>query len=126
MLATLTTKGQVTLPKKIREKLGLKAGSKLDFELLADDTVKLRRANRTALSIMGTMKRPRQRPVSIEEMYQGITSFLARRHGRSGDDAHRSGRASGSGHQSVVASWTCSGSTHCARPSLVVSHVKSK
>lgn len=30
MLATLTSKGQVTLPKQIRDKLGLKAGSKLD------------------------------------------------------------------------------------------------
>ena len=39
MLATLTSKGQVTLPKPIRDKLGLKAGSKLDFELLPDGTV---------------------------------------------------------------------------------------
>jgi antitoxin PrlF len=82
MLATLTSKGQVTLPKQIRDKLGLKAGSKLDFELLPDSTVKLRPANRTALSIMGMLKRPGQRPVSIEKMDEGITSFLARKHGR--------------------------------------------
>ncbi|MBA2593769.1 MAG: AbrB/MazE/SpoVT family DNA-binding domain-containing protein [Pseudomonadota bacterium] len=82
MLATLTSKGQVTLPKEIRDKLGLKAGSKLDFELLPDGTVKLRAANLTALSIMGMLKRPGQRPVSIEEMDEGITSFLARKHRR--------------------------------------------
>jgi len=82
MLATMTTKGQITLPKAIRDKLGLKAGAKIDFELLPDGTVKLRPANLTALSIMGILKRPRQRPVSIEEMDKGIAEFLAQKHGR--------------------------------------------
>jgi antitoxin PrlF len=80
MLATLPSKGRVTLP--IRDKLGVKAESRLDFELLPDGTVKLFCADLAALSIMGMMKRPGQRPVSIEEMNDGITSFLARKHGR--------------------------------------------
>lgn len=82
MLATMTTKGQVTLPKAIRDKLGLKAGAKIDFELLLDGTVKLRPANLTALSIMGILKRPGQQPVSIEEMDKGIAQSLAQKHGR--------------------------------------------
>lgn len=82
MLATLTSKGQVTLPKEIRDKLGLKAGSKIDFELLSDGTARLRPANLTALSIMGILKRPGQRPVSIEEVDEGITAFLVQKHGR--------------------------------------------
>ncbi|MGH8610978.1 MAG: AbrB/MazE/SpoVT family DNA-binding domain-containing protein [Gammaproteobacteria bacterium] len=56
MLATMTTKGQVTLPKAIRDRIGLKAGAKIDFELLPDGTVKMRPANLTALSIMGILK----------------------------------------------------------------------
>lgn len=32
MKATLTSKGQITIPLKIREKLGLKAGQVLDFD----------------------------------------------------------------------------------------------
>jgi AbrB family looped-hinge helix DNA binding protein len=32
MLATITSKGQVTLPREIRERLGLTAGSGLDLE----------------------------------------------------------------------------------------------
>ncbi|MGH9429068.1 MAG: AbrB/MazE/SpoVT family DNA-binding domain-containing protein, partial [Terriglobia bacterium] len=36
----MTSKGQVTLPKEIRDKLGLKAGSKIDFELLSDGTAR--------------------------------------------------------------------------------------
>ena len=33
MANTLTSKGQVTIPKRIRDSLGLKAGSKIDFVL---------------------------------------------------------------------------------------------
>ena len=32
MKATLTTKGQITIPLAIRRRLGLKAGQKLDFD----------------------------------------------------------------------------------------------
>ena len=79
MLATLTSKGQVTLPKQIRDKLGLKAGSNLN---LPDGTVKLRPANRTPLSIMGNAETTRATPVSIEEIDEGIAAFLERKHGR--------------------------------------------
>jgi AbrB family looped-hinge helix DNA binding protein len=34
MLATVISKGQVTSPKQIRDKFGLKAGSKRDFEFV--------------------------------------------------------------------------------------------
>ncbi|MDQ3776234.1 MAG: hypothetical protein M3461_18700 [Pseudomonadota bacterium] len=50
--------------------------------MLPDGTVKLRPANLTALSIMGMLKRLGQRPVSIEEMDEGIAAFLERKHGR--------------------------------------------
>lgn len=33
MSTTLTTKGQVTIPKKIRESLGLEPGSEVDFDV---------------------------------------------------------------------------------------------
>ena len=38
-LATLTSKGQITLPKSIRQALGVDAGSKLVFELRDDEVV---------------------------------------------------------------------------------------
>jgi AbrB family looped-hinge helix DNA binding protein len=34
--ATVTSKGQVTLPKRLRERLGLKQGSRIRFRLEAD------------------------------------------------------------------------------------------
>lgn len=39
---TLTRKGQVTVPREIRDCLGLKAGDKLTFTLLSDGTVIMR------------------------------------------------------------------------------------
>lgn len=38
-LATLTSKGQITLPKSIRQVLGVDTGSKLVFELRDDEVV---------------------------------------------------------------------------------------
>lgn len=38
-VATLTSKGQVTLPKSIRQALGVEAGSKLVFELRGGEVV---------------------------------------------------------------------------------------
>jgi AbrB family looped-hinge helix DNA binding protein len=41
-MTKITTKGQVTIPKRLRERLGLKPGSNVDFELADDGRVFLR------------------------------------------------------------------------------------
>lgn len=48
MSTTLTTKGQVTIPKQIRDSLGLKVGTQLDFDVNRDGEVVLRRAKESA------------------------------------------------------------------------------
>ena len=40
----VTVKGQVTIPKPIRDRLGLSPGSRVDFEVAADGEVVLRKA----------------------------------------------------------------------------------
>lgn len=40
--ATITSKGQVTIPKEIRERLGLEAGQEVEFVLADDGTVEVR------------------------------------------------------------------------------------
>jgi len=44
MLTTMTIKGQVTIPKRIRDALGLKPGAKIDFAVNQDGEVVLHRA----------------------------------------------------------------------------------
>ena len=43
----VTSKGQVTIPLEIRDKLGLGAGSEVEFELLPDGKVCLTKADRS-------------------------------------------------------------------------------
>jgi len=42
MMSTMTSKGQVTIPKTIREALGLKPGSEVIFDLSPDGAVLVR------------------------------------------------------------------------------------
>jgi AbrB family looped-hinge helix DNA binding protein len=39
MTATVTAKGQITIPKAVREALGVKPGSKVDFKPLDDGNI---------------------------------------------------------------------------------------
>jgi len=45
MSATVTTKGQVTIPKAVRDFLGIVPGTRVDFQRAADGTVVLTRAD---------------------------------------------------------------------------------
>jgi len=45
MTTTVTTKGQVTIPKPVRDLLGIVPGSKVDFRRAADGSVVLTRAD---------------------------------------------------------------------------------
>jgi AbrB family looped-hinge helix DNA binding protein len=46
MTTTVTAKGQVTIPKPVRDLLGLMPGSKVDFHRAADGSVVLARADK--------------------------------------------------------------------------------
>ncbi len=69
--ATLTSKGQTTIPKEIRDYLLIDAGDRLEF--IIDDTgrVILLPATLEVQSIKGIFPRPK-RPASVEEMRAAI------------------------------------------------------
>lgn len=46
MATTVTAKGQVTIPKAVRDLLGITPGSKVDFQRAADGSVVLKRVDR--------------------------------------------------------------------------------
>ena len=80
MLATVSVKGQVTLPKTIRDELKIEQGTQLDFQLNADGTLSVRALKRSALSIVGLLKRAGQTAVSVEQMNQAVIESAAERH----------------------------------------------
>jgi AbrB family looped-hinge helix DNA binding protein len=66
--STLTAKGQTTIPKEIREILGLEPGDKLTFTALSDGTVVMRAKTRKLLDLAGSLTRPDQPSVGIDQM----------------------------------------------------------
>ena len=75
MIVTLTSKGQLTLPKPIRDQMGLDAGSKLDFIVQADGTLKVRPL-RSVSTLAGMLRKSGRKPVSVEDMDHGIGEHL--------------------------------------------------
>ena len=77
MQATITAKGQVTVPKTIRDKLRLAPGDKIDFILVSDDEVRVVPVTASVKDLKGMVPRPRK-PVTLEQMDDAI----AKSHGR--------------------------------------------
>jgi antitoxin PrlF len=66
---TLTSKGQVTVPREIRERLGLTSGDKLAFTLLSDGTIVVRPKTRSMAELAGILTRPHQPKVAVGDMH---------------------------------------------------------
>jgi AbrB family looped-hinge helix DNA binding protein len=80
VFATLTSKGQITLPKEIRDRLGLDAGSMLDFQLLADNTITFRPVKPDARRLRCLLKSPHPAPVTVEQMDTAVSGPLRHKH----------------------------------------------
>jgi AbrB family looped-hinge helix DNA binding protein len=83
MLATLTSKGQITLPHAIRTALKLDAGAQLDFALQSDGSVRVVPVVRDPLAIGAVLPPPRRRNVSADEIRTAVVAKAAARFGRS-------------------------------------------
>ena len=66
---TMTVKGQVTIPREIRERLGLQSGDKVAWSLLSDGTVVVRPKTRRLADLVGSLTRPGQPSVAVEDMH---------------------------------------------------------
>ena len=70
--STLTSKGQITIPREVRDRLHLKTGSRVDFIVEASGQVVPRPLDSNFRSIRGIVRSRRKRPVSIKEMNEAI------------------------------------------------------
>ena len=66
--ATLTTKGQTTIPKVIRDTLAMKPGDRLTFTLMPGGTVVMRVKNKRVMEFAGTLRKKGRKPVPIEQL----------------------------------------------------------
>lgn len=69
--ATLTSKGQITIPLDVRERLKLAAGTRVEFVEAANGEFLLRPAVADVRSLKGLLRKP-AKPVSLEDMKAAI------------------------------------------------------
>ena len=77
--ATLTSKGQITLPQAVRRTLGLHAGTKVDFVAVADG-FKIVALHQKATRLKGRFAGRNSQPVSVEAMDEAIAVEASARH----------------------------------------------
>ncbi len=78
MIAKITSKGQITLPKGIRERFSIGYGDALDFEVMNDVViVKPVRASRDVFSLKGMLKPPKK--LSDKELNEARKAGPAKR-----------------------------------------------
>jgi antitoxin PrlF len=65
---TISGKGQVTVPREVRERLGLQAGDRIAWSMLSDGTTVVRPKTRRLADLVGILTQPEQPGVSVNEM----------------------------------------------------------
>lgn len=64
--ATLTSKGQTTIPKAIRDSLHMRAGDRMTFTLMPDGVVLMRVKNKRVAELAGLLHKKGRKKVPIE------------------------------------------------------------
>lgn len=79
--AKLTSKGQITIPKAIREAIGIREGDEVVFTPQADGSIRMTARTFTVDQSFGMLRRPGQRPLTLEEMDDAIAEGAMARAG---------------------------------------------
>ncbi|MBI4276916.1 MAG: AbrB/MazE/SpoVT family DNA-binding domain-containing protein [Armatimonadetes bacterium] len=75
--ATVTSKGQITLPKQVRAHLRLKAGDRVDFLIENDGRVLLQPVTIDVSELSGILYRKGMRAATVDEMHEAIGRHVA-------------------------------------------------
>jgi AbrB family looped-hinge helix DNA binding protein len=75
--SAITSKGQATIPKAIRDHLRLKPGDRVKFFIHPDGSVVL--LPKLPAAALRSIVKPRRRPVTIEEMEEAAAAGAANR-----------------------------------------------
>jgi AbrB family looped-hinge helix DNA binding protein len=80
--ATVTSKGQVTLPKEVRERLRVRAGGKVRFTFEEGDRIAVARGGSRLSDLFGILGKPR-RHATLEQMDEAVRQGAVQRYLRS-------------------------------------------
>jgi AbrB family looped-hinge helix DNA binding protein len=76
--ATLTSKGQITIPVQVRTALGVNAGDRVEFVEMEKGKFAIIAATRSVRELNGLLYRKERKPVSIAEMNAAIAKGASR------------------------------------------------
>lgn len=82
MTSTISSKGQITVPKAVRDKLGLRPGVRVEFELTPEGALLrkgARRGVRAVDRVLGILKRDASTDSLIDDMRGPVPASLRRR-----------------------------------------------
>lgn len=75
-LTTLSTKGQVTIPKKIRDSLKLHTGDKIEIIVTEKREAIIRPVSKKVDDIFGKLHKPERKAVSLDAMNDAIRARM--------------------------------------------------
>lgn len=75
-VAKITSKGQVTIPKTVRDALHLHTGDKLEFIITKSRDALIRPVTKKVDEVYGRLQKPGRKPVSVEEMDMAVKHLL--------------------------------------------------
>ena len=76
--ATMTTKGQITIPAAVRAALGVGAGDRVEFILVEPGRYELVAATQPVTALKGLVRKPPAVPVTIAAMNAAIAAHGAK------------------------------------------------
>lgn len=76
--ATVTSKGQITIPKAIRDKLRLKTGDRLVFRLEADGSARVHAVTKPVTAVAGLLEGRRRRVRRVLDIDAALRRVRAR------------------------------------------------
>lgn len=76
--AIVTSKGQITIPKPVREGLGVETGDRVEFVELEKGVYTVVAATRDIRDLKGIIPKP-AKPVSVEDMHGAVRRLAGRR-----------------------------------------------
>ena len=66
--STITAKGQTTVPRQVRERIGAGPSTRLVWHVLPDGRLLVRAKTHSVLDLAGSLKSPKKKPVAIADM----------------------------------------------------------
>jgi antitoxin PrlF len=78
----LTAQGQISVPAKVRRKLGIAPGSVIEWDADGENVLVRRAATHTSEDVHRALFASTPKPRSLDQMKEGIGRHMRSRHGR--------------------------------------------